>query len=67
MERYKEAIKLYDKCIELNPEYSNSYFSKGKINNYNQGISLDNLCMYKEAILMYNKALALNPKFYEAF
>ena len=43
MKRYEETLLIHDKCIELNPKFFNSYLEKGIINNYNQGISLDNL------------------------
>ena len=53
LKQYEEAIKDYDKAIELNPNYSEAYNNRGK-DKYNLGL-------YKEAIEDFNKAIELNP------
>jgi tetratricopeptide (TPR) repeat protein len=50
--RYEEAIKLFDKAIKLNPNYSFAYSCKAN--------SLSNLEKYKKAIKYYEKSLGLN-------
>jgi antitoxin component YwqK of YwqJK toxin-antitoxin module len=59
--KYKneEAIKLYDKAIELNPTVSQAYFNRGacKSNNFD----------FEGAIKDYDKALELNPEYMEAY
>jgi len=57
--RYKEAIKMYDEAIQLNPKNSDAY--------YNKWIALYNLWRYKEAIKMYDKVIELNPDYVETY
>ncbi|UXM84179.1 protein kinase domain-containing protein [Methanococcus aeolicus] len=51
--KYNEAIKCYDKALQLNPNYAEVW--------NNKGAALDDLGKYKEAIKCYDKALQLNP------
>jgi tetratricopeptide (TPR) repeat protein len=55
----QEAIKLYDKAIELNPTVAQAYFNRGacKGNNFD----------FEGAIKDYDKALELNPEYMEAY
>jgi len=55
----EEAIKLYDKAIELNPTVAQTYFNRGacKGNNFD----------FEGAIKDYDKAIELNPKYMEAY
>ncbi|MEI0701468.1 tetratricopeptide repeat protein [Brachyspira intermedia] len=53
LEHYVEAIKDYNKAIELDP--NNSYIY------YNRGVSKENLTQYKDALKDYKKALELDP------
>lgn len=55
----EEAIKLYDKAIELNPTVAQSYFNRGacKGNNFD----------FEGAIKDYDKAIELNPNYMEAY
>lgn len=55
----EEAIKLYDKAIEINPTVSQAYFNRGacKGNNFD----------FEGAILDYNKAIEYNPDYMEAY
>ena len=52
--KYEEAIKMYDKAIELNPKFVDAYNNKWSI--------LYKSWNYKESIKMYNKALKLDSK-----
>ncbi|MEI0668873.1 tetratricopeptide repeat protein [Brachyspira pulli] len=50
---YKEAIKDYDKSIELNPSDSDVY--------NNRGFAKEKLGQYQEALQDFKKALELDP------
>jgi tetratricopeptide (TPR) repeat protein len=54
-----EAIKLYDKAIELNPTVAQAFFNRGacKGNNFD----------FAGAVKDYDKAIELNPEYMEAF
>jgi tetratricopeptide (TPR) repeat protein len=52
--RYKEAVKMYEKAIELDPKNIAAY--------NNKWIALSELRRYEEAIKMYEKAIELDPK-----
>ena len=51
--KYEEAIKDYDKAIELYPNNSAAYYNRGSVK--------DVLGKYEEAIKDYDKAIELNP------
>ena len=55
----EEAIRLYDKAIELNPTVAKAYFSRGacKSNNFD----------FEGAIKDYDKAIELNSEYMEAY
>ena len=53
LQRYEEAIKLYDKAISINPEYHEAW--------HNQGTALANLQRYIEAIASFDKAILIKP------
>ena len=52
--KYEDAIKDFDKVLEIDPEYSNGY--------YNRGLSLNNLEKYEEAIKDFDIAIKLDPE-----
>lgn len=52
--RLKEAMKYYDKSIEIDPHRA-SYYSQ-------KGLALDNNGKHKEAVTVYEKGLEINPK-----
>ena len=52
--KYKEAIKLYDKAINLNSRDAETWYEKG--------VAFYNLKKYEEAIKCFNKAVEINPK-----
>ena len=56
---YKEAIKDFDKAIELDSNYLNAY--------NNRGISKAKLGNNEEAIKDFNKSIELNPNISEAY
>ena len=51
--KHNEALKSFDKAIELNPNNSLAYIAKGNIKDY--------LGQYEEAIKDYDKAIELDP------
>lgn len=57
--KYEEALKYYDKAININPEYANAYYNKGLVYLYDQG-------KYEEAIKCFDKVIQLRPKDTEA-
>ena len=59
MGKYEEAIKDYDKVIELNPQYDGAHYNRGVVKNY--------LGYYEEAIKDFDKAIELDPKNAKAF
>jgi tetratricopeptide (TPR) repeat protein/predicted amidohydrolase len=52
--KYEEAIRCFDKAIELKPRDSLAW--------NNKGVALDCLGKYEEAIRCYDKALEIDPK-----
>jgi tetratricopeptide (TPR) repeat protein len=55
----KDAIKAYDKAIELNPKYAVAY--------YNRGLAYNDLGNHQQSINDYNKAIEFRPKFAWAY
>ena len=53
LNKYDEAIKAYDKEIEINPQNSSAW--------NNKGLALDHLNKLDEAIIAYEKAIEINP------
>ena len=51
--KYNEAIKAYDKAIEINPQDSDAW--------YNKGLDLEQLSKSDESIKAYEKAIEINP------
>jgi tetratricopeptide (TPR) repeat protein len=56
---HDEAISLYNRALELNPNYTDAY--------NNRGLAYFMTRRYNEAITDYNKAIALNPLYGAAF
>jgi tetratricopeptide (TPR) repeat protein len=54
LRNYQEAIYCYDKALEIDQDYSEAWYEKGK--------TLDKLEQYKEAITCYDKALSIDSK-----
>jgi tetratricopeptide (TPR) repeat protein len=52
--KYDEAIKAYDKAIDINPQNSTAWESKG--------LALDDLNKHEEAIRAFDKAIEINPQ-----
>ncbi len=55
----EDAIKLYDKAIEINPTVAQAYF--------NRGVCKGNIFDFEGAIADYDIAIDLNPKYMEAY
>lgn len=53
-DKYKEAIKSYNKAIALNPRYGDAYQYRGE--------AYEGMGEYDQALEDYNKACQLNPK-----
>ena len=51
---FKEAIRDFDRVIELNPKHAEAY--------YLRGLAYANLVEYRQAIKDYDRAIDLNPK-----
>ena len=58
-EFYDDAIKAYNKAIEIDPNATMAW--------YNKGINLKNLGKYNEAIECFNKTIELNPQYFSAY
>lgn len=54
LKNYEEAIKCYEKTLEINPWAIDAW--------YYQGIDLEFLGKYNEAIKCYEKLLEIDPK-----
>lgn len=52
--RFEEALKAFEKAIEIEPDYADAWFGKGAI--------LGGLGRYEEALNAINEAIKLNPK-----
>ena len=52
--RYAEAIRCYDRVLEIDPEYASAWFSKDN--------ALDDLGRYGEAIQCFDRALEIDPE-----
>ena len=53
--KYQDAIKHYDKAIELRPQFTEAF--------NNRGAAKAELGQHKEAMKDYNKAIELNPQY----
>lgn len=52
--RFEDAIKCYDKAIEIDPCFDEAWYAKG--------VCLSNLQRFNESIECYDKAIELNPQ-----
>jgi tetratricopeptide (TPR) repeat protein len=59
MKDYENAIRSYDRAIEINPNYAEAYL--------NRGIAYRNLKDYQNAIRSYDRAIEINPNDAEAY
>ncbi|HHT9125137.1 MAG TPA: tetratricopeptide repeat protein [Candidatus Brocadiia bacterium] len=59
LSRFEEAIKQYDKALEINPNLADAYLNRGNAY-YNKGEN-------DRAILDFNKALEINSRYAEAY
>jgi len=56
---YELALKKFDKSLEINPKYVNSYFIKAKY--------YENISEYEKALSNYSRVLEYNPKYSNAY
>ncbi|MDI6704493.1 MAG: tetratricopeptide repeat protein, partial [bacterium] len=54
LRRHKEAIKAFEKAIEINPQYAEAWVNKG--------FCLGELGIDEEAIKAFEKAIEINPQ-----
>ncbi|CAD8127977.1 unnamed protein product [Paramecium sonneborni] len=59
VKKYKEAIQLFDKTIQINPQFYKAYYQKG--------FALQKINRYEEAIKSFNQTIQINPYFYKAY
>jgi tetratricopeptide (TPR) repeat protein len=57
--KYSEAIKAYDKAIEMNPQLIQAWISKG--------FALNSLAKYDEAIKAFDQVIRIAPQFAQAW
>jgi len=57
--RHDEALEMFDKAIEINPQFDKAY--------YNKGLALGNLGRCEEAIEMFDKTIEINPQDAKAY
>jgi tetratricopeptide (TPR) repeat protein len=62
LEKENESVENFEKALELNPEYPNSYLA-----NYNLGISYKSNGEFDKALVHYNKAIEKNKDFFDAY
>jgi tetratricopeptide (TPR) repeat protein len=55
----REALRLFDRAIQINPKYTSAYYARAVIHNQLQE--------YELAIANYDRALALNPNLYTGY
>ena len=53
-QQLKESIEMFDKALEINPQFAEAYLSKG--------VALKMLGKHEEALQMFNKAFEINPE-----
>ena len=54
LKRHEEALKAFDKCIEINPKLAGAW--------NNKGTALSKLGRYEDILLAYGKANEIDPK-----
>ncbi|MGI8500804.1 MAG: tetratricopeptide repeat protein [Hassallia sp.] len=59
LQRYKDALVVYEKAIDLKPKYAQGWNGQGK--------TLYELKQYKEALTAYDKAIQIQPDYLSAW
>ncbi|MDJ0799315.1 MAG: tetratricopeptide repeat protein [Calothrix sp. MO_167.B12] len=59
LQRYEDALSVYDRAINLKSNYSQAWYGKGK--------SLYALKKYKQALVAYDKAIQIQPDYWLAW
>ena len=57
--KYKKAIKVYEKTIEITPESADDWYNKGQ--------SLQSSGKYEEAMKAYDRAIEITPEYASAW
>lgn len=58
-QQLKESIKMFDKALEVDPQFAEAYLSKGS--------ALGQLGQIEESIIMFDKVIEINPQFAKAY
>lgn len=53
--RYEEAVAVFDKAIEIDPEYAYAWSNKGNV--------LSDMGKYDEAIAAFDRAIEIDPEY----
>ncbi|MEH1803845.1 tetratricopeptide repeat protein [Nostoc sp.] len=59
LQRYQDALEVYEKAISLRPDYAQGWNGQGK--------TLNKLRKYKEALVAYDKAIQIQPDYLDAW
>ncbi|MBD0262510.1 MAG: tetratricopeptide repeat protein [Tolypothrix sp. Co-bin9] len=59
LQRYKDALLVYEKAVDIKPKYAKGWNGQGK--------TLYELKQYKEALAVYDKAIQIQPDYLEAW
>ena len=59
LQRYKDALVVYEKAVDIKPKYAKGWNGQGK--------TLYELKQYKEALAVYDKAIQIQPDYLEAW
>ncbi|MDP5018045.1 MAG: tetratricopeptide repeat protein [Dolichospermum sp.] len=59
LQRYEEALAIYEKAVDIKPSYSQALYGQGK--------ALFQLKKYQEALIAYDQAIQIQPNYLEAW
>ncbi len=59
LQRYEEALAIYEKAIDIKPDYSQALYGQGK--------ALFQLKKYQKSLIAYDKAIQIQPNYLEAW
>ncbi|MFN6530202.1 tetratricopeptide repeat protein [Nostoc sp. ChiSLP03a] len=59
LQRYQDALEVYEKAVNLRPDYAQAWNGQGK--------TLNKLRKYKDALVAYDKAIQIQPDYLDAW